>query len=194
MPVLRIALPLTPTPCPPFSTGAKRIFIFDHTIRRSDPDAQSRPNAVALRGPVQRVHIDQSAEASRSRVQHHLPDDAERLSQSHFQIINVWRPIRTIRRDPLAVADSSSVRDEDLVGVPLIYPNRKGETLTLRYNEGQRWYYKSQLTPEEVILIKCFDSEDGIRVPHSAFVDPGTEGIEELRESIEVRALVFYAE
>ena len=143
---------------------------------------------------MQRVHIDQTSAAARSRVPHHLPDDAERLTQSRFQLINVWRPIRTIRRDPLAVADSTSVRDEDLVTIPLIYPNRKGETLAVRYNEGQRWYYKSGLTPEEVILIKCFDSEDGLRVPHSAFVDPGAEGVEEQRESIEVRALVFYAE
>lgn len=64
----------------------------------------------------------------------------------------------------------------------------------MRYNEGQKWYYKSGLTPEEVILIKCFDSEDGLRVPHSAFVDPDTDDIEEARESIEVRALVFHTE
>jgi hypothetical protein len=172
-----------------YRTGAKRIFIFDHTIRR-DGDGSSPQK----RGPVQRVHIDQSAAASRSRVPFHLPDDAGRLSQSRFQIINVWRPIKTIRRDPLTVADSTTVRDEDLVPIPLIYPNRNGETLGVRYNEGQRFYYKSGLTPEEVILIKCFDSEDGLRVPHSAFVDADTEGIEEARESIEVRALVFHAE
>lgn len=57
-----------------------------------------------------------------------------------------------------------------------------------------RWYYKSNLTPEEVILIKCFDSKlDGRarRVPHTAFHVPGTEETEG-RESIEVRALVFH--
>ena len=57
-----------------------------------------------------------------------------------------------------------------------------------------RWFYKSLLSPEEVILIKCFDSKlDGRarRVPHTAFEVPGTEG-EEARESIEVRALVFH--
>jgi hypothetical protein len=58
---------------------------------------------------------------------------------------------------------------------------------------GHRWYYKSELSPEEVILIKCFDSKkDGRarRVPHTAFHVPGTEDAEG-RESIEVRALVF---
>lgn len=57
-----------------------------------------------------------------------------------------------------------------------------------------RWFYKSYLTPEEVILIKCFDSKlDGRarRVPHTAFHVPGTEDAEG-RESIEVRCLVFH--
>lgn len=57
-----------------------------------------------------------------------------------------------------------------------------------------RWFYKSNLTPDEVLLIKCFDSKlDGRarRVPHTAFHVPGTEN-KEGRESIEVRALVFH--
>ena len=80
------------------------------------------------------------------------------------------------------MADSSTVCDEDLVPIPLIDPDRNGEVLGVRYNEGQRFYYKSGLTPEEVVLIKCFDSECGLGVPHSAFVDADTESIEEARE------------
>lgn len=56
------------------------------------------------------------------------------------------------------------------------------------------WYYKSGLTPEEVLLIKCFDSKvDGRarRVPHTAFEVRNTED-REARESIEIRALVFH--
>ena len=84
--------------------------------------------------------------------------------------------------------------DEDLVPVQLIYPDRIGETFTVRPNPNHRWHYLRQQTPEEVMLIKCFDSKvDGRarRVPHSAFVDPSTEH-EIARESIEVRALVFH--
>jgi len=61
-------------------------------------------------------------------------------------------------------------------------------------NACLRWFYKSNLSPDEVILIKCFDSKkDGRarRVPHTAFHIPGTED-KEGRESIEVRALVFH--
>jgi hypothetical protein len=175
-------------------TGASRIFIFDHTIRRQPPVAVSgRSQDSAARGPVQRVHIDQSYKAALSRVPHHLPEDADQLLQGRVQIINVWRPIKTVRRDPLAVAEANSVNDDSLVVTELIYPNRRGETYAVKHDPNHQWYYKSELSPEEVILIKCFDSKkDGRarRVPHTAFHVPGTEDAEG-RESIEVRALVF---
>ncbi|KAF7556131.1 hypothetical protein G7Z17_g1672 [Cylindrodendrum hubeiense] len=174
-------------------TGASRIFIFDHTIRRQTPGEDSTDRS--RRGPVQRVHIDQSYDASLSRVPHHLPEDAEELLKGRVQIINVWRPIKTVQRDPLALADAFSVFDSDLVVTELIYPNRRGETYAVRHNESQKWFYKSYLSPEEVILIKCFDSKkDGRarRVPHTAFVDPSSEPDAPPRESIEVRALVFH--
>ncbi|KAK4215076.1 hypothetical protein QBC37DRAFT_372380 [Rhypophila decipiens] len=178
------------------ATGAVRILIFDHTIRRQPPKSGSGPkDQIALRGPVRSVHIDQSYEAARQRVSHHLPDEADALLHNRFQIINVWRPIKPICKDPLAVADANSVPESDLIPAPLIYPNRAGATLLVKPNPRHRWYFKYAQRPDEVTLIKCFDSkeEQGLarRVPHSAFVDPAEEDKED-RESIEVRALVFY--
>jgi len=172
------------------ATGGNRVFIFDHTVRRATP---STPQAISLRGPVQRVHIDQSYNAGPSRVKHHLPELADELLQGRYQIINVWKPIRTIRKDPLAVAEARSVKEDELVPVGLIYPDREGETFTVKYSSGHKWYYLNEQTPEEVLLIKCFDSKvDGRarRVPHTSFVDSEREG-EDTRESLEVRALVF---
>ncbi|KAL7924806.1 hypothetical protein ACQKWADRAFT_310986 [Trichoderma austrokoningii] len=176
-------------------TGASKIFIFDHTIRRPLPGDVTGSNATVFRGPVNRVHIDQSYSAALSRVPFHLPEEADELLKGRVQLINVWRPIRQVQRDPLAVAEAHSVAEEDLVPVPLIYPNRNGETLGVRHNGAQRWFYKSGLVPEEVLLIKCFDSKtDGRarRVPHTAFVDPNAAADAPARESIEVRALVFH--
>jgi len=105
----------------------------------------------------------------------------------------VWRPIKPILKDPLAVAEAGSVREEELVGIKLVYPDREGETFGVRPGE-HRWRYLHGQTPEEVLLIKCFDSKvDGSarRVPHTAFVDAEYEEREK-RESIEVRALVFH--
>jgi hypothetical protein len=69
------------------STGATRVFIFDHTIRRAPTDV--RDGARQLRGPGKRVHIDQSYGASENRVKYHLPDEADELLKKRFQIINV---------------------------------------------------------------------------------------------------------
>jgi len=190
------------------ATGASKIFIFDHTIRRQVIDSRTNPTASpekpsqasqSPRGPVQRVHIDQSYSAAADRVTYHLADEAETLLAGRFQIINVWRPIKTIHRDPLGVIAAHTVHEDELVPIKLIYPNRVGETLSVRpagaYRKdgGHKWHYLFEQRPDEVMLIKCFDSKtDGRarRVPHSAFVDDEFEGAE-ARESIEVRALVF---
>lgn len=83
----------------------------------------------------------------------------------------------------------------DLVGLPMVYPDRRGETYAVKPNPAHRWYYKYAQRPDEVMLIKCYDSraDEGLarRVPHSAFINPAEEGGEP-RQSIEVRALVFY--
>ena len=72
-------------------TGAVRVFIFDHTTRREARDNRQGPAKIQMRGPVRRVHIDQSYAASVERVSHHLPAEAEGLLKKRFQIINVSR-------------------------------------------------------------------------------------------------------
>lgn len=179
-----------------YSTGASRVFIFDHLARREpvneQADGPNPPGATATR-----VHIDQSYLASRSRIPHHLPGEADRLLQTRHQIINVWRPIKRILKDSLAVADAHSVPESDLISVSLIWPNRKGETLTVLPNLQHQWYYLYGQKPEDVVLIKCYDSKlvgRARRAPHSAFSNPATEEEEDARESIENRALVFHEE
>ncbi|KAI0764325.1 hypothetical protein BD413DRAFT_482736 [Trametes elegans] len=171
-------------------TGAKRVFIFDHTISQK-PGSNER-------GPAQLVHIDQTYQASVNRVRYHLPDDADRLLQSRVRLINVWRPIHhTAAHKPLAVSDWRFLDEsKDLVPVRLIYPHREGSTYSVRYNPDHKWYYLADQTPDEVTLIKCYDSEtDRARLtPHSAFEDPTSPKDAPNRHSIEIRALVFDAE
>ncbi|KAL3300186.1 Cytochrome P450 [Colletotrichum asianum] len=112
-------------------TGASRICIFDHTIRRPNPTAASSDDE---RRPVKRAHIDQSEWASENQVRRHLGEDGPGLLKSRFQLINVWRPIKTIYKDPLAVCNSHSVPDKDIVPVKLLYPDWVGEPLSFGYN------------------------------------------------------------
>ncbi|KAF2119790.1 hypothetical protein BDV96DRAFT_568213 [Lophiotrema nucula] len=168
--------------------GANRVLLFDHTIRRSNPDA--------ARAPVTRVHIDQTPSSAEARVRLHVPDEAENLLAGRYRIINVWRPLNgPVMAHPLAVADSATVDDEDLIPVEHRYPNRTGETAAVRHNSRQKWYYWSGMKNEDRMLLKCFDSDESVgqwgRVPHTAFVNPNTPEGAIGRESIEVRALVF---
>jgi len=172
--------------------GSNKVFIFDHTIRRSNPDAP--------RGPVSRVHIDQTLKSTTQRVHQHLPEEAEKLLQGRYRIINIWRPINgTVQGSPLAFASSSTFRNEDLVPVEHRYPDRTGETAGIKHNESQQWYYFSGMQNNERLFLECFDSEalkpnskvQGGRVPHTAFQDSRTPEGAKGRESIEVRALVF---
>jgi len=166
--------------------GAKRILLFDHTIRRATPHA--------ARSPVTRVHIDQTPSSARARVEHHLPPaEAASLLKGRYRIINVWRPINgAVESHPLAFANSASVPDQALVGIEHRYPDRSGETAAVRHTQGQRWCYWSGMGDDERLLLECFDSENPRgRVPHTAFVDPRSGVGAKLRESIEVRALVF---
>jgi len=107
------------------------------------------------------------------------------------RIINVWRPINgPVQASPLAFADSMTVSDEALVAVEHRYVERTGETISVQHMDEQ-WYYWSGIDNHERILLECFDSEKGGRVPHTAFVDPRSPAGGRQRESIEVRALVF---
>lgn len=178
-------------------TGASRVVIFDHTIRRRRPgeidDAPDR------RQPVAQAHVDQTTASAIARVHRHLSaEEAPSFLQRRFQIINLWRPISHPAIDwPLALCDYSSVdKKSDTFPIALIYPDREGETMGVDYNPNQKWKYIHGVTPDEFILIKCFDSiQDGsvaVFTPHTGFQDPLTPEGTPLRESIELRALVFY--
>ncbi len=132
------------------------------------------------------------------------PEDADRLKKVRHAIINVWRPLSTIRRDPLALSDGRSIPEEDLVDVTTnLTEGRSNGTFGVLppdvdektgCQEKHRWYWCSEMTPEELYVFKITDSKvDGRmrRTPHSAFHLAGTEG-EETRQSLEMRCLVFW--
>ena len=177
-------------------TGADRVHIFDNTVRRRIPGAEDRGGGVPHQ-PVPRVHVDHTVKSGPQRVRDLLPDEAERLLRGRVQIINLWRPLRGPLLDmPLAVCDALSVRPTQLVASDLVYKDRVGETYSVIYDAGHRWYYAPRMEADEVLLLKCYDSKTDGRArfaPHTAFADPTTPAGALPRESIELRALVFHA-
>jgi hypothetical protein len=177
------------------ATGASRVFIFDHTVRQRIPGADDR--AVGMpRQPATRVHVDHTGVSGPQRVRDFFGDEADELLKGRVQVINLWRPIRGPLRDaPLAVCDASSVDPGDLVASDLVYRNRVGETYAVKYNPGHRWFYVPEMQPDEVLLLKCFDSKTDGRarfMPHTAFEDPTAPADVPPRESIELRTFVFH--
>jgi hypothetical protein len=62
----------------------------------------------------------------------------------------------------------------------------------LKYSPKHKWYYKFAQQPDEVLVFKQFDNFGSARAcPHTAFVDKEFEDAN-ARESIEVRALLFW--
>jgi hypothetical protein len=177
------------------ATGASRVFIFDHTVRRRVAGTSDRASGTP-RQPATRVHVDHTARSGPQRVRDLLGDEAEELLKGRVQIINLWRPIRGPVRDaPLAVCDAQSVAPGDLVPSDLVYRDRTGETYAVTYNPAHRWFYVPEMQPDEVLLLKCFDSETDGRarfMPHTAFDDPTAPADILPRESIELRTLVFH--
>jgi hypothetical protein len=77
----------------------------------------------------------------------------------------------------------------------LVYRDKIGETYRFIYNPNHRWFYFPRLEKKEVILLKCYDSNEagGARfTAYTAFEDPTSSPDAAPRESIEVRALVFW--
>ena len=175
-------------------TGARRIHIFNYKVRRGPTQWHHLGfSNLANRGPVTRTHVDQSYDGAELRLRWEFPDEADELVKRRYQIINVWKPIVTIAKDPIATADSKSVPDGDLVAAEMTEDGFKGEQWVVRHNPNHKWYYKHRLTPDDVLLIKCFDSNTSVarRSLHSAFEDPNHRD-KESRQSIEVRCLVLY--
>lgn len=179
------------------ATGAALVVNFDHNIRNAARAAAGEPG---IREPVSRAHNDFTARSGRDRARRELaarglPED---WLSSRFAIVNLWRPIgRPVEKWPLAFCDASTIRPSNLVASDLVYRDRIGETYSLAYDPGQRWYYFPRVTPDEAILIKGYDSaEDGVArfTAHTAFFDRSAGIGAPERESIETRALVIYAD
>jgi len=180
-------------------TGARRVEIFDDTRRASSRDRQRERKT---RDPAAIVHNDYTARSGVKRLRDHFADasdaseEAERLLDRRFAIINVWRSTAgPVLNHPLVMADATTVREEDLVAVERRGEDRIGELQVALHHPEQRWYYYPRMQPDEVLVFKTFDSATDGRTRftlHSSFDDPTAPAGAPPRESIETRCLVFF--
>ena len=176
------------------STGAVRVLVFDHNVRSREKMKQGAKN---VSEPVKVAHNDYTLKSGPQRVRDLLPDEAKALLKNRFAFINVWRPIsiEPVQESPLAVCDAQSMALEDFVRHVLKYRDRDGEVYSVAYNPNHKWYYIPQQRKDEVLLLKCYDSDDRAArfTAHSAFADPTSPPDAPARESIEARTIAFFA-
>jgi hypothetical protein len=177
-------------------TGAVRIEIFDDT-RRSTSLQRQRDKKIREAASI--VHNDYTAHSGVQRLRDHFaddPDEAEKLLQRRFAIVNVWRSIAgPIYNYPLVLCDAATMRPEDLVSVERRAEERTGELQMALHYPGNRWYYFPEMQMDEALLFKTFDSKTDGRARftiHSSFEDPDAPADAAPRESIETRCLVFF--
>ncbi len=174
------------------ATGAIRVHVFDHNVRNR---AMAKRGEKGIQEPVRVAHNDYTLKSGPQRVRDLLPGDADQLLKNRFAVVNVWRPIRgPVQESPLAVCDAGSMRQQDFVAQDLLYRDRTGEVYSIAFNPQHRWFYFPKMQRDEVLLLKCYDSDPARTrfTAHSAFEDPTSPPDAPARESIEVRTLVFF--
>lgn len=216
---------------------AAHAFAFDHNVRSASGKESRRriSGGQQVQGPAHVVHGDYTLFSAPQRLRDlaKLPsgndtlrsilDEGQSLIGSEmveralddggrYSIINVWRNIadEPVATHPVALCDGQSVQPEDLVVFEIHYQDRVGENYFAKHSPRHQWYYYPDMTGEEALLIKQWDSagklarsqgaegdaSDG-KSPctfsfHSAFEDPATPPDAPDRWSIEVRCVVLY--
>ncbi|MBS38770.1 MAG: hypothetical protein CMO26_22965 [Thiotrichales bacterium] len=219
------------------ATGAAHVIPFDHNVRSAEGYATreqskggqrvGRPEHIThgdytLVSAPQRLRMLAEAPSLTDTMRDFLepgegllePALVERglAADGRFAIINVWRNIahEPVSIHPLALCDAQTVRPEDLIVFELHYADRIGENYFSKHASRHQWYYYPNMTRDEALLIKQWDSagtlarSEGARADaddrkapctfnfHSAFTDPTTPKDAPDRRSIEVRCLLVY--
>jgi hypothetical protein len=95
--------------------------------------------------------------------------------------------------DGSSVAEGSAIAVDAVMG-PAHIPAKCFEFRLGRYGANHKWYYLSDMAPDDVLLFKGYDSRfpRAMTAMHSAFDNP-LAGVEAPpRHSIEARFLAFY--
>jgi len=127
------------------------------------------------------------------------PRDWDRLCEKRWALYSVWRPLAKVTSNALCVADSDTVSEKNLVeGISShVAPEIEQEfgLWFLQHDPAQRFYYKSDMDTDDVLILKLFDTKtEGCAryCLHCSFTTERNEGLP--RKSIELRCLVVWDE
>ena len=159
----------------------------------------SCPTGVVHR-PVRFVHGDCTDESATQLLRRRFSGEVELRPGCRRAIYHVWRSLTAPPQDaPLALCDGRTIEVHDCVAAETIldFPgSRSGRTeATLyRYNTRQQWYYFPDMSRDEVVVLKDFDSDARYvsRVPHTAFDDPNCPAHVPARVSLDLQLFAIF--
>lgn len=176
------------------STGASKTIVYlDRVRNKGSREGESMSTA---QSPSIGVHTDLTHASSRYSLHNigYSPEEIEHLLKFRHVVVNVWRPIKQIRRDPLAIYDWRTVNPEtDIFNDRRVLSDGILEFGRPVFSERHEWFYLSGQRLDEPLIFKQLDTnlEANITLPHSAFVDPKYVDYPP-RESIEFKDFAFF--
>jgi len=158
-----------------------------------------RANTAGAIGPSRWVHMDYTRPAALKWVTWIEGWEGVPLRQHRrFAVLQTWRCLTPPLCDnTLALCDASSMSAADCIvfdaamRTPYDEPGNQFESQFARFNPAQRWYYFSDLRPNELIVFKGFDSDPArdAQPLHNSIDLPGGGAP---RVSVEARFFAFF--
>ena len=130
------------------------------------------------------------------REQYYSEVAADEKMSRRFLSINLAKPMETVEQNPFVLCAWPSFADQPYINNYRVYDDRVGETTRFTYRPEHEWYWIPQQQPNEVSMLKCYDSVCDGSVSrwsfHSACIDPTAAADARCRKNVVVRAFVFF--
>ncbi|OCK88818.1 uncharacterized protein K441DRAFT_645948 [Cenococcum geophilum 1.58] len=176
---------------------AAEMQIIEHALRKRHPQFPIvGEDSLKFYQPARVVHIDWSPESTTRTARAAFKKEPNQYRR--VLTVNFWKSFQGPGNDwPLALCDWRTVDcKSELIAADAVYRDRYTENQRLYYGLKHKWYYIKDLGDDEVIMIRQTDSNlndfEGGGVAHTSFYNPKANENAPLRESIELRAFVFF--
>lgn len=130
------------------------------------------------------------------REQHYTEAEADAKMSRRFMSINLAKPMETVEQYPFVLCAWPSFADQPYVNNYRIYDDRVGETTRFTHRADHEWYWFPRQQPNEVSMLKCYDSITDGSVSrwsfHTACIDPTVPLDASCRKNVVVRSYVFF--
>jgi hypothetical protein len=195
------------------SAAAMRLCGADMVVPMGGMMRSAGTTSATVQPPAAEAHVDFTrpcAERIAARLYHTARPQGP--GYQRFIAFSLWRALSPPPQDtPLALCEGGSVRDTegthntkvdvdeiptgDALFAPIPGEEQMAAATIFHHSPDHRWWYFPDMTPDEVIYIKFYDSDHSgaWRCPHTAFRDRSRPDAIE-RHSMEFRGIAYFTD